>query len=171
MIEITYQMVLSTLQTIALIVGIAYYLIIMRNSQRAQQLQLETRQAQFFMDIYETYRSLDFRKQWNEVRFQWEWDDFDDYWKRYGPDTDNMAVRGAVFGYYEGIGVLIRKGLIDAELVAELLAETMISIWEKYEDVIMEQRRVLDSPTAWNDLEYLYDMMAKYVEEHPEKYG
>jgi len=34
MVEITYQMVLSTLQTIALIVGIAYYLIIMRNSQR-----------------------------------------------------------------------------------------------------------------------------------------
>ena len=50
MVEITYQMVLSTLQTIALIVGIAYYLIIMRNSQRTRELTLQsqelTRKAQ-----------------------------------------------------------------------------------------------------------------------------
>jgi uncharacterized membrane-anchored protein YhcB (DUF1043 family) len=44
MVEITYQMVLSTLQTIALIVGIAYYLIIMRNSQRNQALALRAQE-------------------------------------------------------------------------------------------------------------------------------
>ena len=41
MVEITSQMVLSTLQTIALIVGIAYYLTIMRNSQRTRELSLK----------------------------------------------------------------------------------------------------------------------------------
>ena len=52
MVDITYQIVLSTLQTVALVVGIAYYLFIMRNSQRNQQMQLETRQAQLFMNTY-----------------------------------------------------------------------------------------------------------------------
>ena len=34
MAEITYQMVLSTLQTAGLLVGIIYYLTIMKNSQK-----------------------------------------------------------------------------------------------------------------------------------------
>jgi uncharacterized membrane-anchored protein YhcB (DUF1043 family) len=57
-------MVLSTLQTIALVVGIAYYLFIMRNSQRNQELTLkaqeqalETRQTQLFMQIYQDMSS------------------------------------------------------------------------------------------------------------------
>lgn len=56
MVEIMYQMVLSTFQTIALIVGIAYYLFIMRNSQRNLQMQLETRRAQLFTQIYSDFR-------------------------------------------------------------------------------------------------------------------
>ena len=67
MVEITYQMALSTLQTIGLLVGIAYYLIIMRNSQRNQELALkaqehalETRETQLFMNIFNTYSSGDF---------------------------------------------------------------------------------------------------------------
>ena len=55
MVEITYQMVLSTLQTIALVVGIIYYLIIMRNSQRTQQMQLDTRRAQLFTQLYSEF--------------------------------------------------------------------------------------------------------------------
>jgi hypothetical protein len=49
MVEITYQMVLSTLQTVGILEGIIYYLFIMRNSQRNQQMQLETRQLDLFM--------------------------------------------------------------------------------------------------------------------------
>ena len=65
MAEITYQMVLSTIQTIALVVGIVYYLTIMRNAQKtreltlqsqeltrkAQEQSLETREAQLFMQF------------------------------------------------------------------------------------------------------------------------
>lgn len=63
MADITYQMVLSTIQTVSLVVGVIYYITIMRNSQRtreltlesqelarkAQEHALETRQAQMFM--------------------------------------------------------------------------------------------------------------------------
>ena len=57
MVEITYQMVLSTLQKVGLLIGIVYYLIIMRNSQRNQQIQLETRKVQLFMQIYQQITS------------------------------------------------------------------------------------------------------------------
>ncbi len=38
MVEITYQMVLSTRQTADILVDIIYYIAIMRNSQRTQQM-------------------------------------------------------------------------------------------------------------------------------------
>ena len=83
MVDVSYQMVLSTLQTIALIVGIFYYLTIMRNQQKTRELSLqaqeltlesqeltrkaqeqavETRQAALFMSIYETFRTPEFRR-------------------------------------------------------------------------------------------------------------
>ena len=53
MVDVSYQMVLSTLQTVGLLVGIVYYLTIMRNSQKNQQMQLETRQSQLFMQLFQ----------------------------------------------------------------------------------------------------------------------
>ena len=55
MVEITYQMVLSTLQTASILVGIAYYVMNLNYTRRNQELTLkaqeqalETRQAQIF---------------------------------------------------------------------------------------------------------------------------
>jgi hypothetical protein len=56
MVEITLPIMLQILQTAGILVGIAYYLVIMRNSQKtrelalnAQEKALETRQAQLFI--------------------------------------------------------------------------------------------------------------------------
>jgi hypothetical protein len=50
MAEITYQMVLSTIQTVGLLVGIFYYITTMRNAQKTRELALKsqelTRKAQ-----------------------------------------------------------------------------------------------------------------------------
>ena len=43
MAEITYQMVLSTLQTVGLLVGIFYYVMTLNYSRKNQELQLETK--------------------------------------------------------------------------------------------------------------------------------
>jgi hypothetical protein len=58
MVEITLPITLQIIQTLSLIIGIAYYLTIMRNSQKtreltlnAQEQALETRQAQLFMQL------------------------------------------------------------------------------------------------------------------------
>ena len=44
MVEITYQMVLSTIQTASLVVGIVYYITIMRNTQRTRELTLKAQE-------------------------------------------------------------------------------------------------------------------------------
>jgi replicative DNA helicase len=56
MVEITYQMVLSTLQTIALIVGIYYYIMTIRANQRNQEISLKNQQLSSVHRILEVYR-------------------------------------------------------------------------------------------------------------------
>ena len=176
MVEITYQMVLSTIQTASLVIGIIYYITIMRNSQRNQELALkaqeqalETRQAQLFMELYNTWRAPEFRRNWYMIRHIWEWEDFDDFWEKYGPsDAELSAIRSSVLAFFEGIGVLVKRGLIDMNLVVDLLYTGIKETWEKYEEIIYGWRTKAGIPHIWKNYEYLYNELMKYVEEHPE---
>ena len=62
MVDVRYQMVLSTLQTAGILVGIAYYIMTIRNQQKNQDMQLETRQAQLFMQIYNRFNDRDIQQ-------------------------------------------------------------------------------------------------------------
>ena len=67
MVEITYQIVLSTLQTIALIVGIVYYITIMRNQQRAQQKTDAARNSQILIQLYNRMSDVDVVERWLDL--------------------------------------------------------------------------------------------------------
>ena len=167
MVEITYQMVLNTLQTVSLMVGVFYYFFIMRNSQRAQQLQLETRQAQLFMQIFMHNTDPDFRRRYIEMRSVWEWDDYEDYQSKYGgsgvysktvnPDTSSTL--SAVSYYLEGRGVLVKRGLIAPHMVDDLISGDIILIWEKFRPIVLEDRRRTGHFEAWEHIEYLYNII------------
>ena len=82
MVEITYQMVLSTIQTIGILVGIIYYIFSIRSSQRNQQMQLETRQAQLYMALLDRWNTKEFSKQRYDS-YRMEWTDLDDFREKY----------------------------------------------------------------------------------------
>jgi len=175
MVEITYQMVLSTLQTIALIVGIAYYLFIMRNSQRNQELArktqeqaLETRQAQLFMQIYSKFTEEYFNRNFFEFQAR-QWRDTDDYIEKYDENIEARAKFATLANYFEGVGVLVKRGLIDVSLMDDLMSGGIIMFWEKIEDVIKETRIRYNFPQRAEYIEYLYNQIKTVVEEqHPE---
>ena len=189
MVEITLPIVLQILQTAGILVGIVYYITIMRNAQKtrdltlqaqeqslkAQEQALETRQAQLFMDLYETYRSYDFRKFGYDIMFVYTWDNWDDYWDKYGPVNNPTAFNSvnSVSAFYEGVGVLVKRGLIDIALVEGLMHLHLKLVWEKLGPIIIESRKVTDietpaGPRLYTNFEYLYNELMKYLEEHPE---
>jgi hypothetical protein len=142
-------MVLSTLQTIALIVGIAYYLIIMRNSQRNQQMQLETRQAQLFMQLADTYVEQGYRSTALEMLSdKWSWEDFDDFLKKYGPEANPEAWNKfqLQLSHWSLQGFLVRDGLLSAEDIFSWWGWVPRSMWEKFEPIIVEYRIRFESP-------------------------
>jgi hypothetical protein len=179
-------MVLSTLQTIALIVGIAYYIIIMRNSQRTRELTLqsqeltrkaqeqaiETRQTQLFMNIYnQGFTNRQFVEDMKTVsRLQWE--DYDEYraiFDSTNPETrNNDLARTMIIAFYEGVGVLVRENLLDIRMVALLMTGPTKDFWEKLKPIAEEVRERTNYPRWCSETEYLYEELMKYISEHPE---
>ena len=177
MVEFTLSIVLQTVQTIALIVGIAYYLTIMRNQQRTRELTLEsqeltrksqeqaleTRQAQLFMSIYTRVYEVEFWENFIDLR-QWEWSSFEEFVEKYSP-LEMTAKFNSVSTFFEGMGVLVKRNLIDVTVVDDLLSGPIMAIWQKFEPVILEDRRRRGMPTIWEWFEYLYDEVRKVAEE------
>ena len=141
MVEITLPIVLQLVQTIALIVGIAYYLFIMRNSQRNQQIQIETRQAQLFMQIFTHQYDIDQRRSLHLLNTL-EYEDYDDYISKYGPDNNPDAYFriGSLGTYFEGVGVLVKRKLVDPTIVDDLMSGRIIDFWEKQRSFALAYR-------------------------------
>lgn len=107
----------------------------LRDIKHTRKTELETRQAQLFMQIYNRFNSKAFVSQLNDLRFRWNVTEFDDFMQKYGPFTnpegwDSMA---STTYFLEGIGVLMKKGLIDPEIVDDLMSGVIVSVWEKIE--------------------------------------
>jgi len=86
MVEITYQMMLSTIQTVSLIVSIIYYITIMRNSQKTQQQALDSRRTQLFLQFYGS-ATPEMIKHGSEL-LSWEWEDYEEFNVKYFNDLD-----------------------------------------------------------------------------------
>ena len=151
--------------------GIIYYITIMRNAQRTRELTLraqeqaaETRQTQLFMNIISVYTSKEYRKD-AVTLMSWEWSDIEDFDAKYGylANIDNWALLNSTAQWLEGVGVLVKRGLIDPELVFDLLYGWIILFWEKFLPVFMDYREKM-GPNVFADLELLYNEMTKLSE-------
>jgi hypothetical protein len=92
-----------------------------------------------------------------------EFKDYDDFVNRYGKLHSEEPVQTAVLAvlnYLEGIGVLVRKKLVDADSVYDFWTGDIPTIWEKLEPIVEGERRKWNYPVALN-AEYLYNEMKK----------
>ncbi len=192
MVEITYQMVLSTLQTLGLLVGIFYYVTTLRNAQKtreltlqsqeltrkAQEQALETRQAQLFMQIYQEMSSPEHYIRDNEL-LRMEWEDFDDYYRKYGSENnpEAYALRCSMWYRLNGVGLLVKADLLDVDRVYDLIGGTILSQWAKWRDIIIWIREEWSIPGYMEGFEFIADEMVKesesrgYSADVPESYG
>jgi len=70
-------------------------------------------------------------------------------------------------GFYEGIGFILKKELIDVNYIDDLLRHSILMIWEKYEPLPKESRGVMNR-SVYENFEYLVNELKKYIEKHPE---
>lgn len=146
---------------LGLTASILYYTMTLRNANKTQQQQLETRQAQLFRDLLKTQESYEFAKMFQEIFYDWTFTDFQDFMNKYSKDTESRTKMTIIFGYLEGMGIMMRRGLISPDLVYEYHYNTVTGFWEKYAPVVEGLRVRFGSPKFYEPIEWLYGEMKR----------
>jgi hypothetical protein len=102
--------------------------------------------------------------QWeNTLNREWSYEDFHTY------DVEDVVGVRMLARFYEGIGVLVKRNLIDINMVDDVLSGDVMRYWEHLEPFMLEYRKHLNWPQAAEWVEYLYKQIKSIVEEqHPE---
>ena len=160
MAEITYQMILSTIQTVGLLVGIFYYIMTLQNTRKNQKITIESRQAQLYMTIFNTINNQEIWKLVNEIR-QYTFKNYDDFMEKYGPikNPEAYAKLTKVWWLFTEMGALVYQGYISLEDCSLLMSTTPLEMWSKYGSVIEGLRaNYWNSSEAYGTFEYLAKM-------------
>ena len=165
---IDLQAVLTYLTLIAVIVGVFYHVLTLYNTRKNQQHQLETRQAQLFMQLYSRMDD-EFMDSWHELNTT-KIDSFEDYWELYDPDKDRARYRRLmnVMTFFSGIGVLLREELLDVRPISFIVGAPARHTWEKLLPAVEGVRSHYGSEQVWSQTEYLYNELMKFIEENPQ---
>jgi hypothetical protein len=140
-----------------------YYINTLRNQSRARKIEM-------FMRLYENRTSTDVVRRFFTV-MQSNWEDYDDYLQKYDStvNPEHAAVRNSHWAFYEGLGLLLRDGLIDRETVYTLQGVPCLLNWFKWETVIVEIRKGTLGDDWMENFEYLADEMIRMRQERGKK--
>jgi len=149
------QTVSIMLASASVVAGVIYYSLQIR-------YQNKMRQTDLVMKLYSQFNSLEFQKIWNDVlkRERKDWHDYD--------EKHGWAEATAVGMFFEGIGILLKRRLIDIELVDDMFTTPIKWTWEKMKDITLEYRKVRNQPEILEWFEYLYSEIKKR-EQQPKK--
>ena len=104
-----------------------------------------------------------FIKRFYDALNNWEWEDEGDFWRKYGqgPNEEAFITVIEVAWYFEGVGQLLRDGLIDIGLVYAMYSDRVIRLWEKFLPVVEGLKETYGNPDYYGNFEYLYDELRK----------
>ena len=119
------------------------------------------------MYMYDRLNDPEFLTHWNEI-FSWEWTDYDDF-ENFRSDANRVSFSSVAI-FFEGVGVLVKRKLVDPTLVDDLMSGMLIRFWEKFGEPMIKIRQVRDNyPQYFEHVEYLYNVIKPMVEsQHPE---
>lgn len=159
---------------ISVTVAAIYYMFTLRINMKTQQLtlkaqenSLETRQAQLFMDLYQMFSDREYITAWDTFQKN-KGKSADDLKKVYSDDPEFRLNVIKWVWYFEGLGVLVREGLLDIRLIALLMTGLTKQWWEWWGPVARELSVEWNWPRYMIETEYLYNELMKYLEKHPE---
>ncbi|MHA3965140.1 MAG: DUF4760 domain-containing protein [Candidatus Thorarchaeota archaeon SMTZ1-45] len=135
------------------IVGVVFTTLELRNLIKQRQTDLALR-------LYSHFGSREFLEARRTV-MDLEFKDYNDYVKKYGPFGRVEAV-SQVCMFFQGMGVLLHRRLLNISLVDELFSPISIKIiWEKMKPVVDGWRKQFNEPNILEWFENLYDELQR----------
>lgn len=159
-VQTIYYMITAT----GVLLAAIDYVFTLRAQRANMKTTLETRQAELFMGVYQTYVKKELHRD-IEIVLNAEFTDFEDWLLKYGPKSnpEGHAKFDSVLSYMEGLGALVKRNLIDPSYVVELLGLEVLYTHQKYRLVIAGIRKA--NPTLYTDFDVLYEAIKKFIPE------
>lgn len=114
---------------------------------------VETRQTDLVIRLYSTFGSEELQDAWEKTQTR-EYKDFNAYKTEYGLREVNE-----VGWFFEGVGVLLHRRLIDIGVVDDLFSSPVKRAWERLKPIAEGERNQTQRPQIWEWFEYLYNEM------------
>jgi hypothetical protein len=80
---------------------------------------------------------------------------------------DEYRRLAVVANFFESLGLLVKQGIIDRDTVCELMYQVITDLWEAFGPIVIQRRIVIDTPTLWENFEYLAVVSDEWVRAHP----
>jgi hypothetical protein len=157
-----------SIETLSIIVAASGVFIAAINQIMSNRRAEQQRQTQLFMDLYNRWNTSEVAQQYGKVRFKYHIANYEDYLRIVGYDNEELGNVEAfsdfqnLAQFFNGIGVLVKRKLIDIALVEDLLSQRVIWWWEMYRPICLGAREVTDDPEMYENMEYLYNAMKQH---------
>jgi hypothetical protein len=109
--------------------------------------------------LYSAFSGKELQEAHFEVR-QLEFVDYNDF-EKYRMPAKSIVPLWQVSKFFDGVGVLLRRKLVDIGLVDELFHTEATLLWERVRPIAEGRRKELNQPTIYQCFEYLYNEMKK----------
>jgi len=117
--------------------------------------QTKLRQTDLLVRLFSMTMTKDFAEAWEKVLGEREILEYRDYWKKYG-----FVEVDEVFWFFEQLGRLLEKGLIDVDLLPIPYGQVRLA-WEKMKPIVKGAREYFNEPKLAHGFEYLNNEMKK----------
>jgi len=154
MIEFTLPIILQIVQTVGILVGIVYYITIMRNTMRARMIQVSTQFSSVWTRNEFVYNFID-------AAYLQDFATFDEWSEKYGFRADAEATTRlfSIANMYNSAGHMVKDGLVKPEFVWSVFAPfSVILLWEKFKPLIDRWRELDNDPLMLDSFEFLYNV-------------
>ena len=139
-------------------VGVIYYILEIRHQTEIRETDLAIRMN--------PWMNVSGSELTNAIATAWslEYKDYNDFVKRYGPynlvNPEHRALH-MIMNYFEGVGLLLKRNLMDVNFAWDLYGSTCFMAWEKVKPLAEGLRKQYGTPDVWSNFEYLYNELKK----------
>jgi hypothetical protein len=134
--------------------GVIYYVLEIRHQSRLRRTESVIRLSPWFnMNAREVQEAV------TQV-CSIEYKNYEDYLERYSEKPEHMTLK-ILGNYFEGIGILVDRKLVETDIVYDFWGQIIQSSWEKIQPMVVDMRKDIGDPHMFRFWEYLYNEMKK----------
>jgi hypothetical protein len=109
------------------------------------------------MRLYDKFSSNEFQDAWHKVRTS----DIKKYNNAFDYPKELFSAMNQVCLFFEGVGILLMRGITDTRMVEDLFGGTIVRAWESLKSAVVGARQQVNDPEIYCYFESLYVEMKK----------